>query len=346
MFPITVRAPDNRRFLDALLREPGREVPWFEAEFSPGMAGHILGRRVEVRSYELPPADYVELLRRTGIDTAYLHVAWRPGRLETVGQDGRRHYRAGTIRTRDELRRITPPDVDRVRQRIEAFLRASEGTRLGWMHALNSTSVVPSAMGYEDYYLTLHDDPSFIEEFLDRVESFTLPLTELVLGYRPDAVLLSANVCGKSGLAISPDHAERFVLSRLRNQMELIRRAGVPAIIHSDGDNRDLMDQWIEMGFAGYHPVEPGGRYDIYGIKHRWGDRIALLGNIDVSGMLGKGTPAEVAEDTLRHLEGLSPGGGYICGSSHDIDDNIPIANLHAMMETIHAWRSGCPGPE
>jgi uroporphyrinogen decarboxylase len=87
------------------------------------------------------------------------------------------------------------------------------------------------------------------------------------------------------------------------------------------------------------HPLEPTGGFDIYEVKKRWGDKLALFGNIDIGGVLGAGTPAEVAADTLRHLQALSVGGGYVCGCSHDIDDNIPIENLRAMMDTVLDWR-------
>jgi uroporphyrinogen decarboxylase len=95
------------------------------------------------------------------------------------------------------------------------------------------------------------------------------------------------------------------------------------------------MERWLQLGFAGLHPMEPCPGFDIYEAKRRWGDRIALFGNIDLAGVLTQGTSEEVAQDTRTHIERLSVGGGYVCGSSHHIGEDVPIANLQAMSEAI-----------
>jgi uroporphyrinogen-III decarboxylase len=339
VFPRVERAPDRRRFVEALLRRPAAEVPFFETEFSPAVAGAILGRPVNVRSYELSPPEYIELLERTGIDVAYLHVPSRFGRVDRLDPDGRRVYVGGAIASRADLAKLKTPSLEPVRRRIESFLAATAASRIGWIYALDTATEVATAMGYENYYASLYEDPGLVEELQIRYEAYALPLTELVLEYRPDAVFLAVNLCGKNGRLLSLEHTERFVLAGLRRQMAPIRRRGVPAILHSDGDNRELMDEWIALGLAGLHPVEPTGGFDIYAAKARWGTRIALLGNIDLGGVLVNGSPEAVVRDTTAHLERLAPGGGYICGSSHDIDDNVPLPNLRAMLTTVLSWK-------
>lgn len=333
-----VRPSDKSRFLRALNRQPSGEVPYFESEFAPEIVSAILGEPVSVASLALPAQDYVRFLQRVGIDVAYLAVGWRLGRKEHIDERGKRHYVDGTIKGRADLKQVVPPDLGPIRRRIEEFLAAAEGTGLGWIYALPGPSDVATSVGYGDYYSKTVEDPDFLEEFLDRYEAYTLPVTELVLSYRPDAVFTAVSTCFKSGLAMRRQSAERFVLSRLEKQMSMIRASGVPAILHSDGDNSLLMDRWIEMGFAGIHPLEPCPGFDIYKVKARWGDRICLFGNIDLTGVLSQGTPAEVVQDTLTHLEELSVGGGYICGSSHDVGEYVPLENVRALIETVCGW--------
>ena len=54
MRPFAVRSPDKRRFLAALHLQPRSEVPYFDPEFAPELAGAILEKPVHVRSYQLP----------------------------------------------------------------------------------------------------------------------------------------------------------------------------------------------------------------------------------------------------------------------------------------------------
>jgi len=169
-------------------------------------------------------------------------------------------------------------------------------------------------------------------------EKVVYPFMETVIGYKPDAVLLGCELCYKDGMMISPELAEKFVLKRMRRQMEYVRSAGIPAILHSDGDNTNVMDEWIRMGFAAIHPLENCCRFDIFEVKKKWGDKITLMGGIDLAGVLISGSTREVAADTLRHLDVLSDGGGYICGSSHDINEDVPVENLRAMIRTVSGY--------
>ena len=338
-----MREANKDRFLRALRRRPSDEVPFFETEFSPKITSAILGRQVQVRSHALPVDEYVDLLQRTGIDMAYIGVGWPVGRKETMDAEGRPYFIDGLIRDRSDLKEVVPPSLDPIRKRIESFLEAARRTHLGWTYPLPSSWGIESAVGYENFYAKIYEDPEFIEEFMDRYEEYSLPVTELVLEYAPDAVVLAAGTCYKSGLVMSMEKIEDLVIRRMKEQLRPIHEKGVPVILHSDGDNSMMMDKWIELGIAGFHPVEPSATFDIYEVKRRWGDRIALLGNIDVAGVLSTGTPEEVATDTREHIERLGPGGGYICGSSHDIVDSIPLENLKAMIETTAAVRVSRP---
>jgi len=40
-----------------------------------------------------------------------------------------------------------------------------------------------------------------------------------------------------------------------------------------------------------------------------------------------------------RHIEGMAVGGGYVCGSSHDISQAVPIQNFYAMRDAVINYR-------
>lgn len=337
----SVREPDKRRFLDALHRRDTGVVSYYEMEFSPGHVSTILGKQIVERSYLMPVEDYVEFVLRVGLDMCHLNVPWWLGREPyTDATTGMVRYKEGNMRSRSDFARIEPPDLDWTRRRIETFLNSPKPAGLGWTLGLpTAASNIVSATGYEAYYTAVADEPAFIDEFLDRIEPHTLAVSEAVLAYRPDAVCLPALVAGKGGLLMSRDLTERFVFSRLAKQIRLFTDAGIPVIVHSDGDNQDVMPRWIELGVSGWHPVEPSTRHTIYDYKQHWGNRMALFGNIDCAAVLSQGTPAEVARDTIEHLDRLSVGGGYVCGSSHDVDDNVPLDNLRSMAETVAQFK-------
>ena len=83
-----------------------------------------------------------------------------------------------------------------------------------------------------------------------------------------------------------------------------------------------------------------------FAIKEQYGDRICLWGNIDVAGVLTRGTPEEVRADTIEHMERLAVEGGYIVGSSHDLSENVPLENVYALRDAVHEFRFRAPAPE
>lgn len=341
------RAGHKRRLLDALHHRATGEVPFQECYVAEEIVDHVLGRPMGTHMLRLAPADYVEFLQRTGMDAAYLYEGWFLGRRTQTDERGRVHYIDGTIKTRADFAQIRPPSLDLVRRRIEGWLQAAQGTDLGCIFAPDmAVSMANTAIGPTDFLLAMVDDPPFVDEFMDRVEAYTLPLVECALGYPIDAVLISGLLCAKGGPMVSRAMHDRFILPRLEKVIRLIAPSSVPIILHTDGDNATLMDWILRSGVAALHPIEPGlPRFDIYDLKQRYGDALCLWGNVDVAGVLSRGTPDQVRAETLEHLQHLSPGGGYICSSSHDITEQVPFDNFRALAETICSFRAPVSPP-
>jgi hypothetical protein len=82
------------------------------------------------------------------------------------------------------------------------------------------------------------------------------------------------------------------------------------------------------------NPIEPcAGLQDIYDIKEKYGDRVALCGNIDVDGVLMHGPREAITREVEERIDRLAGGGGHICASSHDLHQLIPLGNFYAMRD-------------
>jgi uroporphyrinogen decarboxylase-like protein len=340
MWP-AAREPDRRRVRDAYAHRYTPEVPFYEPWVAPDIVDAVLGRKVGLASIDLACRDYVELCRRTGMDVAYLYEGWMPGRKTRTDPHGRAQYMNGLLKSRGDLGLLEPPNLERVRRRIEGMLKAREGTRLGLVYAVDTApSVAFTAVGPADYYLSFMDDPDFLDEVYDRIEIYTIPLVEAVCEYPLDGIWISGLQCTNSRLSVSMEVHERMILPRLERVARVCASYAIPAVLHSDGDSTDLLPWITRTGFAALHPIEPGiGRFDIRQVKDRWGKRLCLHGNIDVGGVLSRGTPEEVWADVRAHLRDLAPGGGYVCGSSHDIAESIPADNFAALCHAVTSTR-------
>ncbi len=117
----------------------------------------------------------------------------------------------------------------------------------------------------------------------------------------------------KSTTFFSPKVFRDLVLPRYHR---LARHVTLPWVLHSDGNMLPFLDDLVNVGIAGFHPVEKGAM-DIRQVKRDYGDRICLLGNVDLN-LLGLGTPEEVDAEVRGLIEDVGPA-GYILASGNSL---------------------------
>jgi uroporphyrinogen decarboxylase len=93
----------------------------------------------------------------------------------------------------------------------------------------------------------------------------------------------------------------------------------------------EVMDDLIACGVSALHPIEPISM-DILQVKRRYGDRLAVVGNVEVD-TLARGTSDQVRDQVRRLLREIAPGGGYCLGSSNTVPNYARLDNYRAMIE-------------
>jgi len=77
---------------------------------------------------------------------------------------------------------------------------------------------------------------------------------------------------------------------------------------------------------------------DLATLKARYGDSLVFCGGIDTQRVLPHGTPDEVHAEVRRVIGELGPGGGYMVASVHTIMNDVPAANILAMVDAVEAY--------
>ncbi|HJM59944.1 MAG TPA: uroporphyrinogen decarboxylase family protein, partial [Alphaproteobacteria bacterium] len=91
----------------------------------------------------------------------------------------------------------------------------------------------------------------------------------------------------------------------------------------------------IDIGVDALNPVQVTARnMEPERLKEEFGDRICFWGGINTQRILPFGTAEEVAAETRRVIDILGKGGGYVLNSVHNIQAEVPPANVVAMFET------------
>jgi uroporphyrinogen decarboxylase len=73
-------------------------------------------------------------------------------------------------------------------------------------------------------------------------------------------------------------------------------------------------------------------------LKREFGDKLCFWGAIDTQHVLPFGTPDDVHQEVRRRIEELAEGGGYVIGSVHIIQPEVPPENIMAMAEAAQRY--------
>ena len=136
----------------------------------------------------------------------------------------------------------------------------------------------------------------------------------------------------RNGLLASPDDMRAFVLAGHKLMAAKSHAAGRPYLLHSCGNLELIMDELIEdVGIDAKHSFEDTIEL-VTDAKERYGDRIALLGGIDLD-FLCRATEDEVRRRVRETLEVCMADGGYCLGTGNSVANYVPVGNYLAMVD-------------
>jgi uroporphyrinogen decarboxylase len=191
------------------------------------------------------------------------------------------------------------------------------------------------SMGMEPFSLALYDNRGLVQDILDIYYDWVCVVAERACQMDFDVFVSTDDMAFKTNTFFSPKVFREMILPRYQQIAEKIT---LPWIIHSDGNVRPFMDDLLSLKIAGFHPVEKGAM-DIGAMKRDYGNRLCLLGNVDLV-TLGRGTPGEVDEEVRGLIQDIAPGGGYIISSGNSLAGYLLPENVLAMRDAIQRYGS------
>jgi uroporphyrinogen decarboxylase len=75
-------------------------------------------------------------------------------------------------------------------------------------------------------------------------------------------------------------------------------------------------------------------------LKSEYGRDLCFWGGgVDTQSVLPNGSAAEVKRNVTERISTFAPGGGFIFGTVHNIQDDVPPVNVLAMVEAFKELR-------
>lgn len=338
----------RERVLAALKRQPVDRIPWIEGIVGNGIASAVCGEPIHVEWSVAPDgfpamasADLAEEQKKVnrvfGKDNVNFS-AFAPifAQKMTKATDGSPVLVGdGLIRTREDFRRLfrlPPPDDPGFLAKAQEFIAHKEDycaiacVRLGIGATLLS-------MGLEAFSYAMVDDPDLIRMVHDAYADWTARVVPIMEAIGFDVIWGFDDIAFNNGPIFRPEFYRRHILPKER---AVVRTFTKPFISHSDGNMTPLLPDWLELGQAAIHPIQPDVM-DIRWVKRTYGHRVCLVGNVSMDDLVHK-TPADIEEQVRGLIEDVGRGGGYILSSSNSLTDDMKPENVWAMIEALQRF--------
>ncbi len=247
----------------------------------------------------------------------------------------------GAVRTENDLNEYEPPDPEKGEgyQMVEEAVRSLDGKDVALMAQGHSGWHIAFQVrgGIDKILLDMYRRPRAAHKFIRKIADTCLTMIGYMIDAGVDVIFMTDDYADNRLPLMNPKLFEEFEIPNIRRVARLTRRKGVPLLKHSDGNLWPIMDQMIEAGIMGIHPLEQGAM-DLRDGKERLGDRLCILGNVDCRFILPLGSEEEVRADVRRCIDSAAEGGGYILSSSNSIHANCVVRNVYAMVDEARKY--------
>jgi uroporphyrinogen decarboxylase len=188
-------------------------------------------------------------------------------------------------------------------------------------------------MGYVPFSLLLRDDPELVMAVARKVGELLVTVFSTAAEMPGVGALWLGDDMGfKTATMVSPEIMRQYVFPWQRKLGEIAHAHELPFLLHSCGNLSQIMDDLIiDVAIDAKHSFEDV-IMPVAEAKRLYGDRIALLGGIDVD-FLCRFSVDEVRAYTRRVIDACAPGGGWALGTGNSVANYVPIENYLAMLD-------------
>jgi uroporphyrinogen decarboxylase len=234
---------------------------------------------------------------------------------------------------------VDGPDGDRLLVEGARRLRESTDRAIIGLFGCNLLEWGQFLYRNDNFLALLAAEPDRAHDLLERLTELHETALEKYLGLvgqYVDVINFNDDFGMQTGPQISPRMYREFFKPRHARLWQRAKAAGVKAMLHSCGDIRLLLPDFIEAGLDAVNPVQISCKgMDAAGLKRDFGKDITFWGGgCDTQWLLSHGTPEAVTEHVKQQVGILRQGGGFVFQQVHNILADVPPQNIVAMLDT------------
>jgi uroporphyrinogen decarboxylase len=203
----------------------------------------------------------------------------------------------------------------------------------------------PGMQGWIDFFegnlqaavYAYYDHPEIFEEWAELMEKNAVQKAQIYLSLKPDVLLLGGS--GTITLS-SPELARKFALPAIKKICSMAKEAGILTMLHSCGKSMAFLDMLEETDLNCINPLEepPMGDVNLGEVKRRYGKKMSLMGNLQTTTVMLKGSPADVERAAKRAIDDAGKGGGFLLSTGDQCGRDTPEENIFTLVRTAKTY--------
>lgn len=274
------------------------------------------------------------------IDTTMLAEAMGAKRDYTPGEPG--HIAAPAIHSLDEVGSLRPVDPARD-GRIPVVLEAIRilVRKVGSEVAIRGNadqcafSLAGLLRGMQEFLMDLATEPDHpgIQRLLEVSYRSHLAVHRAIRKAGAHFTSLGDSPAGPD--VVSPAMFDRFARPWQERLVKDLAAAGTFTVIHICGDTTLILDALSRYDSCGF---ELDYKTDSRRAKQTVGRKHVLFGNIDPSGVIARGSVAEVTRATRELIDIWKPGGRFVLNAGCAIPASTPPENIRALVRAAQEF--------
>ena len=202
----------------------------------------------------------------------------------------------------------------------------------------DGTLAIPDGDGMYELSYAMFEAPDELRARCRRMADDAIANDVYLLEHGLDGFILCSDYCFNQGPFMSPEMFSQFVAPYLKDIIAAIRAKGGYAIKHTDGNIMPIIDQMVDCNPHALHSIDPMAGVDIKLVKEKYGDRVALCGNVHCAAMQ-TGTEQDVIDSAEYCLRYAKPGGGYVYCTSNVPFKGLPLERYQLVLDVWKKYR-------
>jgi uroporphyrinogen decarboxylase len=226
-----------------------------------------------------------------------------------------------------------PADYER-RIDFEGYRKAKEAAakagRFFCLEDFGPFALMHPVSGHEYCLMGMALEPEWVTEMSMLYTDTLIRLQEILFereGY-PDGIWYCDDLGFKERCFMSPDMYREIIFPTHEKLVDHAHGLDMPVILHSCGFIEPLLPHVVETGFDCLQAMEVKAGMDLLRIYNNFGDRIALMGGIDVR-VIMTNDRQQIDAELMSKIPIVKNGYGYILHSDHSIPKEVNYDTLN-----------------